>query len=298
MAQPAPELLVDGLHFPEGPRWRTGGDSGTGTLWFSDILACKVMKVDRAGHLETVVDVPEMASGLGWSADGTLHVVSVGDGKLMAVREGGTLVPAADMHALVGLMCNDMVMDGKGRAYIGSVGTGVDESKPPGPGNMPHFSHLLLVEPGGEARIVADRMTTPNGCVVTADGGTLIVAESFGFRLSAFDIREDGGLENRRVWADLGVPPDGICLDEEGCLWVAVAYYEHGGSGGYIRVEEGGRVLERIDVADYSAYACTLGGTDMRTLFLCESAVLGRERHAGDGRIRTVQVDVPGTSSP
>ena len=293
-----PELLADGLHFPEGPRWRVNaGDSSSGALWFSDILGCKVMKVDLCGRLESVVEVPEMASGLGWTPDGTLHVISVSDGKSMAVRDGA-LTEVADMGALVGLACNDMVIDGKGRAYIGSVGTGVDEAHPPGPGNMPHFSHLLLVEPNGRPRIVAERMTTPNGCVVTADGRTLIVAESFGFRLSAFDIEEDGSLANRRIWADLGVPPDGICIDEEGCLWVAIAYYEFGGPGGYIRVEEGGRVVERIDVADYSAYVCTLGGPDMRTLFLCESAILGRERHPGDGRIRMVEVDIPGTGSP
>ena len=122
---------------------------------------------------------------------------------------------------------------------------------------MPAFSYIVSVPLGGEARIAADRMTFPNGAVISPDGKTLVFAESFGFRLTAFDVASDGSLQNRRVWADLGVPPDGICLDEEGCIWVAVPYFEYGGPGGYIRVREGGELLDRIDVEGYSAYACT-----------------------------------------
>jgi sugar lactone lactonase YvrE len=222
----------------------------------------------------------------------------------MAVRDG-ELKQVADMYERSGLPCNDMVVDERGRVFVGSVGSGVDEAKYPGPGNMPHFSHILLVEfaagsaaTPGQVHIVADRMTTPNGSVITPDGRTLIVAESFGFRLTAFDIEEDGSLANRRIWADLGVPPDGICLDQEGCIWVAVPYYQYGGAGGYIRVEEGGKVRQRLDVEGYSPYACTLGGAEMKTLFLCESAILGLPRHPGDGRICLVDVEVPGTGSP
>ena len=212
------------------------------------------------------------------------------------------LEPYADLFALTDLPCNDMVVDGMGRAFVGSVAPGVDEAQHPGPGNMPGFSSLVLARPGedsqAQVRLVSDRMTTPNGSAVSADNSTLIVAESFGFRLSAFDIQEDGTLTNRRVWADLGVPPDGICLDEEGCLWVAIAYFQYGGPGGYIRVKEGGELVERIDVADYSGYACMLGGPERRSLFMCESAVLGQPRHPGDGRIRIVDVDVPGAGFP
>ena len=304
----SPAVLVDGLHFPEGPRWRsTSGDAAgaaAGKLWFSDILAGKVMAVDLEGRLETLAEVPQMASGLGWLADGTLLVVSVQDGKLLALRDG-ELSQVADMYDLSRLPCNDMVVDARGRAFVGSVGSGVDEEKHPGPGNMPHFSHILLVDfpPGaalipGRVRIVAERMTTPNGSVITPDGRTLIVAESFGFRLTAFDIEADGSLVNRRIWADLGVPPDGICLDEEGCVWVAVPYYRYGSTGGYIRVEEGGKVRQQFDVEGYSPYACTLGGAEMRTLFLCESAILGLPRYPGDGRIFMVDVEVPGSGSP
>lgn len=294
-----PELLVDDLYFPEGPRWRTGP---TPKLWFSDILAGKVMTVDLAGSVETLADVPESPSGLGWWPDGRLVVVSVNDGKLMSVSADGAVTEVADMYALNGQSCNDMVVDARGRAYIGSFGEGLDEDKLPGPGNMPAFSNILLVEPDadgrGRARIVADRMTFPNGPVVTPDGRTYIVAESFANRLTAFDIAEDGSLINRRVWADIGAPPDGICLDEEGCLWVAVPYYQYGSSGGCVRLREGGEVVDRIDVEGYGSFACTLGGPDMKTLFMCESTVLGQERHPGDGRIRVAPVDVPGTGSP
>lgn len=293
-----PDLLLGGLHFPEGPRWRA--PTGDGRLFFSDMLARRVMAVDLAGRSQMIAEVPRIPSGLGWTPDGTLHVVSVEDGQLLAVGAGGALRPVADVKAVSGLICNDMVMDGQGRAWVGSPETSIDESRPPGPGNMPGFGHIVRVDAALDAkpRLVADRMNFPNGCVVTPDGKTLIVAESFGFRITAFDIRPDGTLENRRPWADLGVPPDGICLDADDCLWVAVCYFAYGSPGGYLRLAEGGRVLARIEADGCSAYACTLGGPAMRTLFLCESAVLGRDRHPGDGRIRAVDVDVPGIGSP
>ena len=291
----SPDILVDGLHFPEGPRWRQD------RLYFSDILGKKVRTVDLAGRLETLAEVAAMPSGLGFLPDGTLLVVAVDDGQLLALRDGG-LEPYADLFAVAGLPCNDMVVDARGRAFVGSFSPGVDESQCPGPGNMPAFSSLVLAcsDDGGpaSARRVADRMTCPNGAAVTADSATLIVAESFGFRLSAFDIEADGTLTNRRVWADLGVPPDGICLDAEGCAWVAIPYFQYGGPGGYVRVREGGELVERIDVEDYAGYACMLGGAERRNLFLCESAVLGLPRHPGDGRIRVVDVDVPGVGYP
>ena len=163
---------------------------------------------------------------------------------------------------------------------------------------MPAFSHVIRVDPDGSALIVADRMTFPNGAVISPDGKTYIVAETFANRLSAFDIGPDGSLTNRRVWADIGAPPDGITMDVEGCLWVAVPYYIYGGPGGFVRVREGGEILDRIDVDGVSSYACTLGGRKMTTLFLCLSTVLGVERQPGDGRIMTVEVDVPGTGTP
>ena len=291
-----PETLVDNLYFPEGPRWRAP-EGGEGKLWFSDVLAGTVMTTDLAGNTETLAEVPELPSGLGWWPDGRLVVVSLGDGKLMAIGDDGSLTQVADMQALDGKPCNDMIVDAKGCSYIGSFGA-LDEDKIPNPGNMPEFSHIILVEPDGSARIVADRMTFPNGPAISADGKTYIVAETFANRVSAFDIGDDGSLSNRRIWADIGAPTDGITLDEEGCLWVAVPYYIYGGPGGFLRLREGGEVVDRIDVDGYSSFACTLGGPDMKTLFLLMSTVLGDERHPGDGRISVVEVDVPGIGTP
>ncbi len=291
-----PKLLVDNIYFPEAPRWRVGAD-GVGKLWYSDVLVGEVVAVDLHGNIEKIASVPELPSGLGWRPDGTLIVVSLGDGKLMAVSEDGGLCAAGDMKSLDGLNCNDMVVDAQGRAYIGSFQL-FDEMRHPGPGNMPAFSHIIRVDPDGSARIVADRMTFPNGAVISPDSKTYMVAETFANRLSAFDIEADGSLTNRRVWADIGAPPDGITLDVEGCLWVAVPYYIYGGPGGSVRVREGGEIVDRIDMDGVSSYACTLGGRDMTTLFLCQSTLLGAERHPGDGRIMTVEVDVPGTGSP
>jgi sugar lactone lactonase YvrE len=290
-----PELLIDELFFPEGPRWRVGED-GVGRLWFSDVLACEIKSVDLTGKLQSVAEVPEMPSGLGWWPDGTFVAVSL-DGKLNTIGTDCSVTPVTDMSVLDGFGCNDMVVDAAGRSYIGSYQL-LDESRHPGPGNMPGFSHIILVQPDGSARIVADRMTFPNGPNITPDGGTYIVAETFANRLTAFDIEADGSLTNRRVWADIGAPPDGITMDVEGCLWVAVPYYIYGGPGGYVRVREGGEIVDRIDIDGYASYACTLGGPQMKTLFLCQSTLIGRERFQGDGRIMVVDVDVPGTGTP
>lgn len=301
----SPELLVDGLGLSEGPRWRTADmlpascakSAGDGKLWFSDMVAKKVRTVDLNGRLEDLIDVPGIPSGLGWLPDGTFLIISAVDGMLMALRDG-LLESVVDIKALTGFGCNDMVVDSKGRAHIGSPGGGMNEFQVPGPGNMSVFGYQVMVaiDSDGVAavRIVADRMTAPNGPCTSADGKTLIVAETWGFRLTAFDIADDGSLQNRRVWADLGVPTDGLTMDMEGCIWVAVPYFEYGGPGGYVRVAEGGELKQCIEVDNYAAYACTLGGAEMKTLFMCESTVLGQERANGHGRIRTVDVDVPG----
>ncbi|MDP6982968.1 MAG: SMP-30/gluconolactonase/LRE family protein [Candidatus Latescibacteria bacterium] len=297
-----PEVLVDNLYFPEGPRWRVG-DDGKGWLWFSDVLAGQVRRVDLSGHCETIAEVPELPSGLGWWPDGTLVVVSLGDGKLMSIGDDGEVRPVADMKALDGLSCNDMVLGPDGRGYVGSFQE-LDEDRLPGPGNMPAFSHIHLVEPDpdqpgqGRCRIVADRMTFPNGPVITPDGKTYLVAETFANRITAFDIEADGSLSNRRVWADLGAPTDGMTLDEEGCLWVAIPYYAYGGPGGFVRVREGGELVDRIDADGVGSFACTLGGPELKSLFLLQSTSLGVERSPGDGRIMVAEVDVPGLGTP
>ncbi len=201
--------LLDGLCFPEGPRWHDG------KLYFSDMHANRVMTVDLDGRSSVVCEVPNQPSGLGWLPDGRMLVVSMTDRKLMRMERDG-LKLHADLSALATFHCNDMVVDSAGRAYVGNFGFDLHK------GEKPHATVLVMVTAEGKARVVADDLTFPNGTVITPDGRTLIVGESFGRRLTAFDIAADGSLANRRVWADLGENvPDGIALDAEGAIWVA-----------------------------------------------------------------------------
>lgn len=276
------EVLLDGLMFPEGPRWRED------RLWFSDMHAHLVLTVDLNGHVETVVEVPNRPSGLGWLPDGRLLVVSMTDRRLLRLDPEG-LIEVADLGDLASNYCNDMVVDRQGRAYIGNFGLALDE------GASRASAEIVMVTPEGEARVVADEMAFPNGTVITPDGQTLIVGESSGARLTAFDIQTDGSLTNRRVWASLeGAVPDGICLDAEGAIWVASPV-----SAEVLRVREGGEVAVRVKVAT-QAYACMLGGPERRTLFVltAKSSTPEEVQTQKAGRIETVEVEVPGAGLP
>lgn len=274
-------VLLDNLAFPEGPRWHEG------KLWFSDMHDGAVMTVDLDGRAETVVEVPNRPSGLGWTTDGRLLVVSMRDRRLLRLDPAG-LTEVADLSGLASFDTNDMVVDRHGNAFIGNFGFDLDNKAPFAP------AELIRVRPDGEAAVVARDMAFPNGTVITPDGGTLIVAETFGNRLTAFDLAEDGSLRNRRVWAELdGHYPDGICLDAEGAVWLACPR-----TAMVLRVREGGEVTHRIPVST-RAYACMLGGPDRRTLFICTAATTGpRTRELRSGRIETVTVEVPGTGLP
>lgn len=243
-------VLLDGLCFPEGPRWHDG------RLFFSDMHARRVMAVDMNGKSEAVVEVPAQPSGLGWLPDGRMLIVSMTDRRLLRMdRDGLKLV--ADLSPLASFHCNDMVVDAKGRAYIGNFGFDLYG------GEAPRLAEIIMVTPDGAARIVADQMGFPNGTVITPDGKTLIVGESSRGRLTAFDIEADGSLGNRRVWAELAPAiPDGIALDAEGAIWVASPT-----TAEVIRVREGGAIAERIKV-ETGAFACMLGGPGRRTLFV------------------------------
>ena len=277
-----PRTLLDGLAFPEGPRWRDG------RLWFSDMHAHRVMAVDLNGHSEIIVEVEHCPSGLGWLPDGRLLVVSMTDRRLLRLDPDG-LHEVADLSGLASHDCNDMVVDAQGRAYIGNFGFDLHaraEAK---------NAELVLVTPDGDARVVAEDLGFPNGTVITPDGRTLIVGESFGACLTAFDIAEDGSLSGRRIFAKLeGLLADGICLDAEGAVWVASPV-----SHAAVRVAEGGAEKDRVTVEN-QAYACMLGGPDGRTLFLCTSGAMGPEdcRAERSGRIETVTVDVPHAGLP
>jgi len=276
-------VLLDGLAFPEGPRWRDGA------LWFSDINACRVVKADLNGNATTVVEVPGQPSGLGWLPDGRLLIVSMTDRRLLRLDQDGLSV-VAELAGLAQFHCNDMVVDQRGYVYVGNFGFDLAAKAPI------KSTGLILVTPDGNARVVADDLLFPNGCVITPDARVLIVGETFGARLSAFEIRPDGSLVGRRVWAQLnGAVPDGICLDAESAIWLASPT-----SREVLRVREGGEVTHRIKT-DNPALACALGGDDRRTLFVLSAKLIydrEKSRSLASGRIEIVRVDCPGAGLP
>ena len=275
-------VLVEGLRFPEGPRWHEG------RLVLSDQHDARVLAVDPDGTVSTVVEVPEWPSGLGWDPDRHLLVVSMRDRRVLRV-EDGALVPFADLSALAPFHCNDMVVDARGGAYVGNFGFDLDAGADPVP------TVLVRVEPDGTARVAAEDLAFPNGSVITPDGRTLIVGETFAGRLSAWTIAEDGSLTDRRVWAQLeGAVPDGICLDADGAIWVACPI-----SGRVLRVLEGGEVTDVVTVDRNGAFACMLGGADGRTLHIC-TADSSRPAETGSrrGAVEVCTVEGPGAGHP
>ncbi|HEX4901800.1 MAG TPA: SMP-30/gluconolactonase/LRE family protein [Acidimicrobiales bacterium] len=278
--------VVDGLRFPEGPRWHDG------RLWFSDMHGLEVRSLDpESGEQRVELEVPGQPSGLGWRPDGTLLVVSMTDRRLLAVRDGRT-EEVADLTAVAPHHCNDMVVDGRGGAYVGNFGFDLHD-----PDADQRTTTLAYVTPEGEARVVADELFFPNGCVISPDGGTLIVGESFSGWLTAFSIADDGSLHDRREWARVrGAVPDGICLDAEGAVWMASPT-----SHQVLRVAEGGEVLDEVRTSDErQPFACMLGGEDRRTLFVCTAFTSEPQaaRAQRAGRIEAIEVDVPGAGLP
>lgn len=269
-------VLLEGLAFPEGPRWHEG------RLWFSDMHALTVVALDEQGNREDIVRVENCPSGLGWLPDGRLLVVSMNDRRLLRQETDGQLVEVANLADLAAFHCNDMIVDRAGRAYIGNFGFDLMGGATPSPAN------LILVTPDGRTQVAAGDLSFPNGMVITPNGETLIVGETFAARLTAFDIAPDGSLSNRRVWAALSdAIADGICLDANGGIWVASPT-----SGEVLRVVAGGEVTDRIPVAT-QAFACMLGGSDGRTLFVCTA---GSSQPAEcienrDGRIEAFPVE-------
>lgn len=284
MNAPALTLLLDQLAFPESPRWHEGA------LWFSDFYTHKVQRLDSRGRCETVAMVAGQPSGLGWLPDGRLLVVSMTDRRLLRL-DGATLTEMADLSTLASIHCNDMVVDAKGRAYVGNFGFDLIARATPRP------TDLVLVPPDGPPRVVAQGLMFPNGMVITPDGRTLVVAESFGARLTAFDVAADGSLHQRRVWAALpqGTAPDGICLDGEGAIWLASP-----SSREVLRVREGGEITHRVPTPG-QAVACMLGGPERRTLFVLSGKVMvtpEESRGMMSGAIHTLAVQVPGAGRP
>jgi sugar lactone lactonase YvrE len=273
-------VLVEGLAFAEGPRWR--GDR----LWFSDVPAGEVGSVGLDGDRQVVAEIDGGPSGLGWLPDGTLLVARGIPAAVMAVSPSGEVTEYADLSGVATHPPNDMLVDPDGRVWLGTCDIGGIPT--------PAATQLICVDTDGAVSVVDAAMRFPNGTVLTPDGRTLVVAETFGSGLQAFTV-EDGRAGAKRQWAEVpGSYPDGICLDAEGAVWFADAIGQAA-----VRVREGGEVVDRVEV-EQGCYACTLGGPDLRTLFLCTGQFGPPEQSLANriGRIETVTVEVAGSGSP
>ena len=271
---PEPRTLLTGLAIGESPRWHEE------RLWFANWGAQEVVAVDLDGDSEVVTRVPTtIPFSIDWLPDGRLLVVSGREALLLRQEPDGSLVTHADLSG-VNEVFNEIVVDGRGNTYVN--GASSDLSAP---------GIVALVTPDGSARQVADGIAFGNGMAVTPDNSTLIVAESHGNRLTAFDIADGGGLSNRRVWAGLpGGFPDGICLDADGAAWYADVPNQH-----CVRVAEGGRVLQTVP-ADRGCFACMLGDDDGRTLYVVANRY--DNGRVSDGIVLTERVDVPHAGRP
>ncbi len=285
-------ILLDGLTFPECPRWHDGA------LWFSDVHAHKVMRMTPDGRAEAVIENAHQPAGLGWLPNGDLLYVRMVDRTLVRRSEAGIETIVADLSPFEGVQINDMTVSGQGRAYIGGFGFDINKGDPFAMSSIMMVDHSDVAQPSptvSQAVIAADNMRFPNGMVITPDGKTLIAAETVGRCLTAFDIADNGTLSNRREWAALTVFPDGICLDAENAIWVASPT-----SGECLRVKEGGEVTHRVKAHAKGVYACMLGGDDGRTLYLCSATTTGPELAQGisTGWIEVVEADVAHAGLP
>jgi len=287
------KVLAEGIYFGEGPRWRDG------RLWFSDFYAHAVKSVSLAGDLRTEFEIDDQPSGLGWMPDGSMLIVGMTKRQVLRRTKDGKVSVHADLSDIATFHCNDMVVDAQGRAFVGNFGFNLDEEVATRPVEDVIANHktakLACISPSGKVRVAADDMHFPNGSVITPDGKTLIVGETVGFCLTAFDIAGDGSLSNRRVWAPtLPRIPDGICLDTEGAVWFANPMGTE-----CIRVAEGGEVLEVVETGQL-CFACMLGGDDGKTLFMltADSADAHSAAAKPTGRIVTCTVDVAHAGLP
>lgn len=281
------QILMSGIAFGESPRWHDD------RLWFADWGAQQIIAVDLDGNSDVIarVDFPSFPLSLDWLRDGRLLIVSARDGRLLRQEPDGSLAGHADLSSLAekGLPWNEIVVDGRGNTYINNIGFDFPDGEfVPGT--------IAVLTPDGSARQVADGIAFPNGMAVTADNSTLIVAESYASKLTAFDIAADGSLANGRTWADIpGDHPDGICLDADGAVWYADVGNKH-----CVRVGEGGEVLQTIDL-DRGCFACMLGGIDGRTLFMVAQEWGGPANMQGGertGQVLTAQAPAPGAGWP
>jgi sugar lactone lactonase YvrE len=287
-------VVVEKYSFLEGPRWHDG------RIWVSDFYTHQVVSADEhGGDLRVEAQVPAQPSGLGWLPDGRLLIVSMRDHRLLRREPDGALSVHADVSSHAGGLLNDMVVDSRGRTWVGNFGFDLMAGAPIAP------APLVRVDPDGSSTVASEPLHFPNGAVIT--GNTMIVNETFGHRISAFEIDADGGLSERRDWASFGpvpattdvgealgqlsVAPDGMCLDAEGAVWIADALGNRA-----LRVREGGEVLQEISTGDTGVYALALGGADGRTLYLCTAPGFAEHerRHSREAKLLAARVDVQG----
>ena len=273
---PEVRMLLTEIAMGESPRWHEN------RLWFSDWGAQEIVTVDLDGNREVVVRTPfALPFCIDWSADGQLLIVSGREGLLLRRDADGSLGKYADLRSIADGVWNEIVVDGRGNAYVNG-----------GPGIIALLTH------NGSARLVADGIAFPNGMAITPDNATLIIAESHGKKLTAFDITADGSLSNRRIWADLaGGVPDGICIDADNAVWYADVPNKR-----CVRVREGGEVMQTVEL-DRGCFACMLGGKDKKTLFIVAAEWRGMENiaevaQARTGQVLTVDAPAPGVGWP
>ena len=289
--------VAEGLYFGEGPRWHDG------RLWFSDFYAHRVCSVSEAGgDMRVELEFDDQPSGLGWMPDGSLLVVSMMRQQVWRRWPDGRLERHADLSDIAGFWCNDMVVDGEGRAYVGNFGFDLDavllDKGPDWVRENGETTSIALIQPDGTVSLAAgeEKLFFPNGPVITPDGKTFIVGETLAGKLTAFDIEPDGHLSNRREWASTDPRlPDGICLDAEGAIWIANPLAPE-----CVRYAQGGEVLEVVETGELNCYACMLGGADGKTLFMVVAPTSHRDLAgaAKNGKIIACKVDVAGAGRP
>ena len=277
------ELLTRDAVFAESPRWHQG------ELWFSDVHDYALKAVDLQGRVTRRAEVPGRPAGIGFMPDGRLLLATARDRKLNWVSPDGSLTLAADLASHGATLLNDMVVDGRGRAYVGDTGFDFAAGDTPAPGRV------FLFTEDGNVRVAAEDVTFPNGCAVSADGSQYFVAETLASRVSRFEIADDGLLINRTVFAQLDSPPDGLCLDAAGGVWIAQPH-----AGRFLRLARDGSVDQEVLSAAPFAVACVLGDETRSTLFMSSADTDLQRLSKGDskGRIDTVNVAQPGAGWP
>jgi sugar lactone lactonase YvrE len=282
MISSPPHVVMDGVAFPESPRWHDG------RLWFSDWMAHEVIAVSSEGESEVIAHVDAFPFSIDWLPDGPMLITA--GSLILRLEPDGSLATHADLGELTEFGWNEIVVDGQGNAFVNGAGFDLMGGGEFAPGGV------AVLRPDGSAERLAEDIAFPNGMAITPDESTLIVADSYGKELVAFDLAEDGGLLNRRTWADLGDGvPDGICMDAEGAVWYADVPNRR-----CVRVAEGGDVLDQVDV-DRGCFACMLGGDDRATLFIAAQEWNGAEAIGTGprtGQVLTVEAPAPRAGRP